>query len=367
MDKLNYIKSIIPQDFYSKLNKINDSSREHPLVEIIYAIEHPELTPMLQYYANYTVDSIINISKYYEEWFYKKWNKNIISSSKPELDVLHAIGALAEIRALNMLNDSNIKVETIKEKNGKNKDYTPDFRIMLDNENDAYIEVFCPLMKNEASEKLNEFNNKDHNLSIKNKVYVDMVDYNPVCEGVKGKDNIINKIGQRILGNKSKGNQAIEGSCNILLVDLISTEWGCMSKGSTLPYTSGKFIDFYNTTNFGIWQSLYGKKNMKLFDDRVYLKYADESNFKLQKTDGYFRQNNKWFGIIISFEDGVVFLQNPWATNYIKEDLIRKIIRLNNFDLLCSWIDTDHKNLKYKIENKINDIENIYSILSTGI
>lgn len=365
MDKLNYIKGLIPEKFYNEINKIKDSHRKHPLIEIIFAIEHPELTPMIQYYANYTIDSIINISKTYENWFYKKWNEHVISSLKPDFN--HAVGALAEIRVLNILNNSNIKVETVKEKNGKNKEYTPDFKIILENGNGVYVEVFCPLIREKAANKIKEFNKKednlDDNLYKKRSIQISTVMYDPICEGVTSKDEVINKIGQRILGAKARGNQAIKNHCNILWIDLISPEWGCMSKTDTLPFTSGRFKDFYNTSTSGIWQCLYGKKGMKIFNDRVYLKYANETDFKLQTIEGHFKFGSKWSGIIMSFIDGVVFLQNPWTENHVSKGLLKKIVRIDNFDFVCSWIDINPENLECKIENKIRDIENIYDMV----
>ena len=352
MNKLKELKDIIPDDFYRKLKSSNTQFRKHPLETIIHSLENPEIASRNQRYADYTLDSIIRVKDKYEKWFDKKWRKVLCCKE----DFNAAIGALGEIRALNQLIDLRLDIVPIDE---KNKGYTPDFEGKLNDKTRLYIEVYTPRMKAEAKEKKKELY-KDNNSSSKKGIpEVKTVSYNPVFGNKKKIEYVISTIGDRIVGNKKDGEQAKKNECSLLWVDLISKEWNLQIE-STAPYISKKLKGAYVTGQYGLWQSMYGKEGMKVFRDRVWLKFANDWEFKELYKDGYFRKYPQWSGIILAFKTGTVIYQNPWANNKLNEELIRELIRLNEFNLFYSWISSNHKKLKKKIDLTIQEIEEIY-------
>jgi hypothetical protein len=259
-----------------------------------------------------------------------------------------------------MLEESRFKVEEVAERSDKK---TPDFKVNDYTGQELFIEVMTPRMNRAAEEKLGGFYNREIS-QLKSKSDINIKVATVSVDYIREKDrDRITELYKRLLSNKGKAEQTVYGAINILWLNFEDSDLS-INKSHVYPCYSGPFKDIYQTSNFGIWQMLYGKKESSIFGDLTWLKHYEGQSYekKVQQCDGYFRNNHEWAGVIMGFSDCQVFYQNPWSSIEIPVKSKQWIMRLKSFDLNASWIDETNEFLLERVESKVNELERIHHI-----
>lgn len=307
---------------------------------------------------------ILEIKKKHPNYFNSTWDNRVLRIKDYYNE---AVGTLGEYRCRQILEESGFNVNEIREKNNKK---TPDFIVQDRTGENLYIEVMTPRMNEAARKKLEEFHSREisqEEIRGEVTVKVSMISVNYISEGGNEEKEIeknrIIDLYKRLLSNKGKAEQTVSGAINILWLNFEESDLS-INKSHVYPCHSSSFKDIYQTRNFGIWQMFYGKKDSSIFGDRTWLTYYGGKSYEktVQQSDGYFRENNKWAGVIMNFDDCQVFYQNPWSSIEIPIKTKQSIMRLRNFDLNVSWVDENNDFLLERIESKVNEFERIHQI-----
>lgn len=355
---LDSIKRHISFKFNNLRLESNLKSRQHPIEEILYALEHPNLAPGTYQYALITAKAIYNIDKEdrFKTWFKRKWREAENNYNK-------AISVLSEYRALYYLLTTMEKIIPILDNEkipGKENDKSPDFRLETKNSENIYFEVFTPRIKDSVSKEISKFFD-EYRTEDNKTITVKTIAYNPVY-GEEDECNRAKIIKSRILSKKSYAGQVCPNAINILWIDLIAPIWN-YSKSATKPFivNNCKGETFIGTN--GIWHAFYGNEGTKIIKDRTSLKYITKHDFINQSFKGYFYEDKcKWSGVILAFDDGIVFFQNPLAEYSITKDQIKYLSRIDGFDFSLSWINIDDNYLLNRVKNIKKELEYMYNL-----
>lgn len=357
MNNIDKLKSIIPDQFWDNIYKNKICIRTHPIDKLVKELESTHTFYQEKKRAEKLLEIILETKKKHPKYFERTWYSRVLQTKD---NYSQAVGTLGEYRCRYMLEESRFKVEEIAEKSDK----TPDFKVKDCTGQELFIEVMTPRMNRAAEEKLRGFYNQEISqfVSKSDIIKVSTVSVNYISEN--GKDRII-ELYKRLLSNKGKAEQTVYGAINILWLNFEDSDL-YINKSQFYPCYSDSFKDIYQTSTFGIWQMLYGKKGSSIFGDRTWLKFYEGQLYEkeLQQYDGYFRNNHNWTGIIVALSNCQVFFQNPWSKIEVPVKSKQLIMRLNNFDLNASWVDETNELLLERVESKVNELERIHQIFN---
>lgn len=363
MDYLTELKKSIPDEFWNNINLSKSYLRPHPINKLLRTLENNYSSSYEKKKAEKLLEVIIEIKKKHPSYFNNTWGSRVLRTKDYYNE---AVGTLGEYRCRQILEESGFKVNEVAEMKNKK---TPDFIVQDRLGENLYIEVMTPRMNEAARKKLEGFHSREisqEEIEDEVAVKVSMISVNYISEreneNKKEKNRIID-LYKRLLSNKGEANQTVSGAINILWLNFEDSDLS-FDKSHVYPCHSSPFKDIYQTSNFGIWQMFYGKKNSSIFGDRTWLTYYEGKSYQktVQQIDGYFRENNKWAGVIMNFDDCQVFYQNPWSSIEIPIKTKQSIMRLKNFDLNASWVDENNGFLLERIESKINEFERVHQI-----
>lgn len=359
MEQIVELKNMIPEQFRSEIRKNENFIRTHPIERLLRALENKHASSYEKEYAKKLSEVILAVKKRSPKYFEKTWDSRILQTKD---NYNQAIGTLGEYRCRYILEESQFKVKEIMETNHRK---TPDFEVTDYTNQQLFVEVMTPRMNRAAQEKLEKFYKHEiPQLQPNSKKDISIQVRTVAVNYIREKDkNRITELYKRILSNKAEAGQAIKGAINVLWLNFEDSDLS-ISKKNVYPCYSSPFKDTYQTSNFGIWQMLYGRKGVSIFGDRVWLKYYNgrKSERAFQEHEGYFRKFKEWTGIVMSFNDCQVFYQNPWSDIEIPVKSKQWIMRLKSFDLNASWIDETNKFLLDRVEAKIDELERIHKI-----
>src|SRR5690606_31462840 len=164
----------------------------------------------------------------------------------------------------------------------------------------------------------------------------------------------------KVLNHKWQNDQTVEGAENILWLDLMNGFE--ISSLKVAPYESLSHAGHTYFGSFGIWHSFYGKKNQSTFAlDRFSLEYGDvHSGFYSQQRDGIFRTRTSLSAALLLTTDGVILLENPWASKPIHENTRQSIRSIYKFRPEYSYFGGVKSIAEHEIDGVLSRIEWLY-------
>ena len=268
-----------------------------------------------------------------------------ITGNQDEISVISKNAA--ELIASGLLSEIFGDLEPLVE--AKNKK-TPDLSI---GEN-SYIEVYCPQDSQPEKEKVKTA------LEGQSGMVRAAISHPITGSGGKALTYPANKIIDKVLNHKWSNDQTVQGAENILWLDLMNGFE--VSSLKVAPYESLNHAGHTYIGSFGIWHSFYGEKDKSLFaPDRFVLKYGDaHSGFYCQHKDGIFRSRVSLSAALVLTTDGVVLLENPWASNPINESTKQSIRAIYKFRPEYSYFGGVKLIEENEIESVLSRIEWLY-------
>jgi len=265
-----------------------------------------------------------------------------IKNSQDEISVISKNAA--ELIASGLLAEVFDNIEPLAEAKKKK---TPDLSIGLN----RYVEIYCPQDSQPEKEKVKTTLDKQSGM-------VRIAISHPVT-GSDGKALIYpaNKTIDKVLNHKWQNDQTVEGAENILWLDLMNGFE--VSSLKVAPYESLNHAGHTYFSSFGIWHSFYGKKDKCTFSpDRFVLKYGDgSSRFYSQHKDGIFRSRASLSAALVLTTDGVVLLENPWASNPVHENTKQSIRKIYQFRPEYSYFGCGKSIHEHEIDGVLSKIE----------
>ncbi|WP_459195675.1 hypothetical protein [Wukongibacter baidiensis] len=358
MNILDEVYNLIDNEFWENLKENRCNIRRHPLEKMVKELNDKKpYHQMIHMPGHKLAKAILHAKDKHLNFFMKSWKRMLDTNIKDCYG--NAVGTCGEFRCLYILEQSGFKVKNISEKKGI---YTPDFKATDFHGNNLYFEVFTPRMNKSAADKLNEFYEREKILGEGQSVRVDTISYSPMFESVNRNKELLLALSKRLLGGKKEGIQAQDNEANILWINIEDSDLG-VKKIDLYPFMSKQFKGIYLTGNSGIWHMFYGKQGNRLFRDRTWLRSYQGNEHNKISIDGYFRKESKWSGVVFSLNDCQVFYQNPWAENQILSKAKSCIMRMIEFDLQTSWVDSSNAKLEERIDLKIEEIEMVHDML----
>lgn len=145
-----------------------------------------------------------------------------------------------------------------------------------------------------------------------------------------------NKLADRMLGNKRKAVQFPEGEKNLLWLDL---KHGLeMSVIDCVPLRSVVVRGSCFVATHGVWHAFYGELGSRQLGERSTLEYPGCLRAYVQQPEGWFREQPKMSGAVLSLVDGVVLLENPWSTSPFDDTERATLLRLPELRPEGCWL-----------------------------
>lgn len=157
-----------------------------------------------------------------------------------------------------------------------------------------------------------------------------------------------NKLIDRALSSKRKAKQFPDREPNVLWLDL---KHGLgLSAVSCLPLRSivAKGTCFVGMN--GVWQAFYGRTGDPILSERTSLEYQLQPETYGQQRNGWFRDTLKVSCAIISVFDGLVRLDNPWASMPLDPAASALLMTLSEVRPEFSWFDEEVRTLEMRVE-----------------
>ena len=165
-----------------------------------------------------------------------------------------------------------------------------------------------------------------------------------------------NKLIDRLLSRKKReATQFVVGEQNILWLDLkYGLEFlaidcmpirSCVSKGTCFVGTNG------------VWHAFYGRRGDPLFAERTVLEYPVPRATYPQQREGWFREVPQASCAIVSVLDGVVRLDNPWASTPVAPAISEVLMGHSELRPEFSWFDEQTATLMSRVESERRRIE----------
>lgn len=230
------------------------------------------------------------------------------------------------------------------------KQKTPDLSIGLN----RYIEIYCPQDSQPEKEKVKA--------ALENQAGMVRATISHPVTGSDGKalNYPANKTIDKVLNHKWSNDQTKPGAVNILWLDLMNGFE--VSSLKVAPYESLNHAGHTYVGSFGIWHSFYGKKDQSRFaPDRFVLKYGDvSSGFYSQHKDGIFRSRVSLSAALVLTTDGVILLENPWASIPLDEITKRSISSIYKFRPERSYFGCFKLIDEHEVDSVLSKIEWLY-------
>lgn len=146
-----------------------------------------------------------------------------------------------------------------------------------------------------------------------------------------------NKVIDRLLHKKRDGKQFSDGEPNVLWLDL-KHGLGLTSR-DCVPFRSYSVGDVRCIGTHGPWHAFYGETGSPHFADRTTIEWPICQPAYEQQKQGWFRELPKVAGAVLSVTDGVILLENPWASVRLNETQRRQLFSLADLQPDVSWSD----------------------------
>ena len=309
-------------------NREREGGRLHPLTDLLKTTEENS-----QLHSNVFTSLKTCMQK----------NLRWVKSKALELaseDVTSASACVAEISVYGALLRSSLDVEPI----SVAKQKTPDFLVKLADK-EVIIEVNAKQYNNATVDELKAFHKEEDWMGDEPGVYVrshPVVPFGVPKIGESTTENAISKI----TSTKQDEGQTDENKPCVLWLDFQDPIWSLVIRPSqALPLQYGQ--ESFQSGEF--WYAFYGYKGIPIFEN--YSVEIFEQPIRM-KHHGKFRNGSKFSACIVNTRHGLFLLENPWSFNPLPDVFTEKMLDMQGFNFVCSWLNWPDGRLRQRIKNE---------------